>query len=175
MLASNIRFNPYQTGIDAIVCYLAVDEREYKYSTHIWECWENQRICSQACFKNQNKNRVFSFNSKLFGLLSCGDIARYCHSDGQILPKVDIYLNLSHKSLKGWTSQNRIPKKILFDWGKAQLVLCTQQVKNINRYLNNNNYPYIFWKNLSITQDVTQYNLSINDYTVKGIFADVNL
>ena len=173
LLTSNIKFNPYQTGIDAIVCFLDINnENGYKYSTHIWECWEEKKQCSQACFKDQNQNRIFYFNDKLFGLLSCGDIARYCHSDGQILPRVDIYLDLSHKSLKGWSSQNRIPRKILSDWRKAQLVLCTQQVKNTRQYIRTNQYPYIF-TNLQIRIKVISYNLSIDKYILKGIFVDL--
>jgi hypothetical protein len=174
LLTSNIKFNPYEKGIDAIVCFLDVVEEKYKHVTHIWECWEGDSDCSKSCFIEQNKNRVFKLSNKSFGLLSCGDIAGYCHSYGEILPEVDIYLNLSHKSLKGHTSQNHIPSKIL-SWKEAQLILGTQQVKNTGRYLNNK-YPYIFpadkLNNLSLNVSIEKYE---SDDKAKGVFVDLEL
>ena len=139
-------FNPYG-GIDAIVCYIKVENNSYVYRTHLWECWQGKGECNPKYFEEQNESRIFSLGGRTIGLLSCGDIARYCHNDGVLLPKVDIYADLSHKSLIGWSSQNRIPSKMIKIWNKCEYVLITQQVKDISTYLSNREYPYIFPKN----------------------------
>ena len=35
-ISSNLRFNPYDRGIDAAVCYIQVEHNSYVYGTHIW-------------------------------------------------------------------------------------------------------------------------------------------
>jgi len=143
----NTSFNPYDRGIDAIVCYLKVEQNSYAYGTHIWECWQDKGECSKAGIEDQYEKRAFSLGGKRIGLLSCGDIARYCHDDGELLPKVDIYVDLSHRSLGGWTSQNKIPPMLIEDWGKCSYVLVTQQVQYAcTSYLKSKKYPYIFPK-----------------------------
>jgi hypothetical protein len=139
-------FNPYG-GISAVVCHIEVRNNSYIYKTHVWECWQDRDKCNTECFEKQNKSRIFSLGDKTIGLLSCGDIARNCHNDGELLPKVNVYVDLSHKSLRGWSSQNRIPTKLLKDWNKCDHVLIPQQVKDISTYLGDKKYPYIFPKN----------------------------
>ena len=103
------------------------------------------------------------------GLLSCGDIAGYCHNYGMILPQVDVYIDLSHKSLSGHTSQRQIPPKILSSWEKSKYVLITQQVKHVSRYIIDRRYPYIFPQNTP--HDIKLYNIERN----KGVFIDVDI
>ena len=93
LLTDSISFNPFN-GIDSIVTFLNIDSFNYRYVTHIWECWRGKSDCSQKGFFAQNQNRTFEFDGKMFGLLSCGDIARYCHNDSATLPCADIYLDL---------------------------------------------------------------------------------
>ncbi len=94
----------------------------------------------------------------------------YCHKSGNLLPISDIYVDLSHKSLRGWTSQNRIPKKMINNVKKCKYVIVTQQVKNSRKYLKDNKYPYIFPQN--IKQNITE--IKINDQR-KGVLVDINL
>jgi len=175
ILNQHIIFNPYSTGIDAVVCFIDLNNNgNYIYNTHIWECWEETKVgkkCSQPCFLAQNNARLIRFSNYIIGLLSCGDIARYCHDDGKLLPQVDIYIDLSHKSLKGDTSQLKVPPKIVNEWGKADMVIVTQQVKNVNRY-QQKKYPYIFYNNKFVV------NININKYTVgdeKGAYIDIQI
>jgi len=103
--------------------------------------------CSKIGIEDQYQKRVISLSGVTVGLLSCGDIASYCHEKGNLLPKVNIYVDLSHKSLRGHTSQNKIPPKLVNGWNKCNFVLVTQQVQNVYNYLKNQRYPYIFPRN----------------------------
>lgn len=152
LLTEDIKFNPYN-GIDAIVVYLEVNNGKLTYKTHIWECWEDSefKLCDQAGFLKQNKFRFFSLCSKKIGLLSCGDIAKYCHNNMKNLEVCDIYLDLSHASLIGRTSQCRYSPNIIKE-GKANYILGTQQRgtyprKNLKEQRN----PYVFQNKSIIT------------------------
>jgi len=76
-------------------------------------------------------------------LFSCGDICSYCHNFRN-LPIADIYIDLSHMSLRGHTCQNRIPRRLLQE-GYTSVVIITQQVNSssLRRYLNKG-YPFVF-------------------------------
>lgn len=143
-------YNPYD-GIDSVVCFLDVKNDYYEYRTHIWECWRELRKCDQKGFSEQNKNRIFTLRDTKFGLLSCGDVAMYCHNKGKLLPEVDVYLDLSHRSLPGHCSQRQISPRLIDEFQKCSYVFVTQNVGNqtINRYYRERNYPYIFPENNS--------------------------
>ncbi len=64
LLTPNIRFNPFSTGIDALVIALNVKNNKYIYGTHIWECWENRNNCNNKCFENQNPKRVIRIKGR---------------------------------------------------------------------------------------------------------------
>ena len=136
--------NPYG-GIPAVVLYLKVKNNEYVYGTHIWECWRAPRSCNSQCFSAQNRNRVINFRKRKIGLLSCGDIAEYCHNNGQLLPKVDIYVDLSHKFLTGRAFHLRMAS-VLINQNKSKYVFITHQVsrRRIMHYCDTGNYPWIF-------------------------------
>ena len=167
----HIKFNPYDRGIDAVVCFIKkTNNSNYVYGTHIWECWEGKKYCSQTCFLAQNNARVFKVCNYKIGLLSCGDIARYCHDDGKLLPEVDIYIDLSHYSLRGDSSQYKIPKKIINEWKKADMVIVTQQVKSVKKYVNQQKYPYIFHNNrFSVNVNINKYKVSDEE----GVYVDI--
>ena len=173
LLTPNKKFNPFKSGINAIVYFIGKNnENKYQYITHIWQCWEGKQKCCKACFQKQNQSRVIKFYSKKIGLLSCGDIASCCHNNGNLLPNVDIYVDLSHKSLRGLTSQNRISPKIINHWQKANVVLVTQQVNNVRSYIKNQSYPYIFSNpGVRISTKVSLYK--INNKT--GAYVDVEI
>ena len=141
--------NPYG-GIPAVVLYLKVKNNEYVYGTHIWECWRAPRSCNSQCFSAQNRNRVINFRKRKIGLLSCGDIAEYCHNNGQLLPKVDIYVDLSHRSLNYRSSQFNKPHSMIgrrnHDYNACNFVLITHQVtrNTIRRYCRDNYYLWVF-------------------------------
>ncbi len=166
----HIKFNLYG-GIDAVVCFIKkTNNSNYVYGTHIWECWKCKKYCSKKCFSDQNNARVFKVGNYKIGLLSCGDIVSYCHNKGKLLPEVDIYVDLSHYSLRGDTSQYKVSKKIINEWKKADMVIVTQQVKSIKKYVNQQKYPYIFHNNRF------SVNVSINKYEVfneEGVYVDV--
>lgn len=162
-------FNPYN-GIDSIVCYIKVVKKSYAYHTHIWECWQSKDECNSDCFKKQNTNRIFSLDKKKLGLLSCGDIAGYCHDNGNLLPKADVYLDLSHKSLTGRTSQYWIPSKMINDWEKTDYVLVTHQVKDVSKYLKDKEYRFIFPQGVSY--NVKKLSLKAER---KGVLIDIDL
>lgn len=131
---SRYRYNPFE-GLDAAICVLLVKNNEFVYKTHIWEVWQGKGECNQSGFLAQRKRRVFSLNGRRICLLSCGDIADYCHAEGEYLKqlKADIIIDLSHCSLSGDTSQRKVPQKLINE-GIANCVLITQQVKNVERY-----------------------------------------
>lgn len=141
----NTLYNPYK-GIDSIVCFLDVKNNHYEYRTHVWECWADKRGCDQKGFLEQNESRVFTFRGIKFGLLSCGDIAMYCHARGELLPEVDVYLDLSHRSLRGHCSQNVVSRRLIGKWRKCSYVFITQQVVNVQTYIHDR-YRYILPKN----------------------------
>lgn len=163
--------NPYG-GISAVVCFLKVLNKSYVYGTHIWECWSGVDNCDPSNFKKQNKNRLFKLGSVSYGLLSCGDIADYCHNNGILLPEVNIYLDLSHKSLTGRTSQYNVPYDMVNEWKKCKHVLITHQVKSstISKYIRDQYYPFIYPKN-------TNYKIQeiCFDCIRGGALIDVNL
>ena len=163
------KLNPYG-GINAVVTFLNVSNNSFVYGNHIWECWEGKGKCDPSNFEKQNNNRVFKFRNKTFGLLSCGDIARYCHGEGKRLPSVDIYLDLSHSSLRGWSSQNRVPTTLIRTWRKAKQVFVTQQVKDVSTYLYERKYPYIFPK---MTRHTVQ-GLTVGGERL-GVYVDIDL
>lgn len=170
LLAKKIRFNPFDSGIDSVVCFLTIDaNKNYLYETHVWECWEAKKRCGQECFSAQKLKRVVDFMNYRIGLLSCGDISRYCHNSGRILPPVDVYIDLSHKSLRGWAPQRKTSPKIISLWGKSRYVLITQQVNNVSRYIKKRSYPFIFPQNTP--HDIKLYNIDRN----KGVYIDVEI
>ena len=170
LLTQKRRFNTFNIGIDSVVCFLNVDtSNTYLYETHILECWKDKNVCSQECFLKQNPKRVVIYSNYRIGLLSCGDIAGYCHNYGMILPQVDVYVDLSHKSLSGHTSQRKIPPKIISSWGKSRYVLVTQQVKDVLRYIKKRSYPFIFPQNTP--HEIQLYNIDKN----KGVFIDLEI
>lgn len=147
---SEEEFNPYG-GIDAVVAYFDVRRNSYVYRTHIWECWSDINEYGQPdykCFRNQEDLRYIDDFAKgnRIGLLSCGDIARYCHGNGNFLEKAKKYINLSHCSLRGHCSQLKVPPLMINNWRKCEYVFVTQQVRydSILRYLNQNYYSYVF-------------------------------
>ena len=163
---ANQEFNPNPYGgIPAVVLYLKVKNNRFHYRTHIWECWgwNEEGECNSNGFSAQNGSRTFQFRRKIFGLLSCGDIARYCHNNGQRLRKVDIYVDLSHRSLKGRLIHYRMARELISE-NKCCYVLITHQVtrNTIKRYCNNNYYPWIFpnrrYPRIS-TQETTQHEV----------------
>ena len=137
-------YNPYR-GIDSVVCFIDVKNNHYEYRTHIWECWADKRECDQKGFSEQKESRIFTFQSIKFGLLSCGDVAIYCHNRGELLPEVDIYLDLSHRSLRGHCSQNVVSPRLISEWRKCSYIFVTQHVGNIQTYISDK-YRYIFPK-----------------------------
>ena len=165
-----IRFNPFNSGIDAAVCFLTIDaNKNYIYETHILECWKDKNVCSQECFRKQNPKRFVMYDNYRIGLLSCGDISRYCHNNGRILPQVDVYIDLSHKSLRGWAHQRKTSPKIISPWRKSRYVLVTQQVKDVSRYIKKRSYPFIFPQNTP--HEIQLYNIDKN----KGVFIDLEI
>ena len=165
--------HPYQVNSPSVVYFLDINQNNaYQYITNIWECWENKQKCSVRCFRAQNNDRRFRFYSKTVGLLSCGDIAGYCHNNGTFLPYADIYLDLSHESLRGFSSQYWIPPKIINEWKKSHIVIITQQVKSVKRYIRKKRYPYIFSDSFfDINTNIVPYKLN----GLVGVFIDIKI
>ncbi len=163
--------NPYG-GFDAVVAFLKVSGNSYVYGTHIWECWQSKGKCDPSSFEKQNENRVFKFGGTKIGLLSCGDIANYCHDYGKLLPQANTYLDLSHKSLNGRTSQYHVPYDMVEKWRKCKYVLVTHQVKKhtITRYFKDQDYRFIYPETIpfKIHEVYTNRNR-------RGVFIDVNI
>lgn len=165
--------NPF-IGINALVCFLEVDDSNgnYIYKTHIWECWKDQTCCSSKCFSKQNHKRFICFKDQEIGLLSCGDIANDCHEKGELLKNCDLYIDLSHASLTGHTSQAKIPDEMISK-GKSRYVIVTQQVSGPTTILNykKDGYKYIF------PQDTTHQ--CVKRYCVNGkiagVFVDIEI
>lgn len=99
LINRHIHFNPY-SGIDAIVCFLKVNNYNmYEYATHVWECWTS-KSCDQIGFIEQNDKRTIDFKGQTVCLLSCGDILGSCHDSGKNLPNANVYVSLAHMNFK---------------------------------------------------------------------------
>jgi len=160
--------NPYG-GIDAIVCFLDIDQNKYQYKTHIWECWKSSGRCNTIkCFQAQNNKRFFSLNTKKIGLLSCGDMYTYCNKRNGVsyLGNPDVYLDLAHLSLPFQRTCNSVNVNLS---NQAKYVLITQQYQqnNFKIYFHNNSYKLIFPNNS------TQKIQPINNNPLLGYYADV--
>ena len=137
LINNRIVFNPYR-GISAMVCLITVDDNnQYKYVTHIWECWADKGNCDQSGFIEQNDRRLTDINNNKICLLSCGDILSCCHDSGRNLPDANIY----ETNIQNWKNNCDIR------------VLVTQQISRTvfnkldkNYFKKNNNLEYqLIW------------------------------
>ncbi|TES93717.1 MAG: hypothetical protein E3J87_01645 [Candidatus Cloacimonadota bacterium] len=169
LLNSEPRFNPFPTGIDAVVCFLNVNSRNnFIYKTHIWECWQESKDYNIVeCFNAQENNRYFTFKGYCIGLLSCGDMYKYSNNRNGIsyLRQVNIYIALAHSSLKGRTKMSINCNLIHY----ADYIFVTQQERNVSKYIQNGRYPYIFPENTN--HNILPYRINGNE----GVFVDVDI
>jgi len=165
--------NPYN-GINAIVSYLSINNGNFIPTTCIWESWSVKNNCNVNAFRNQR--RIINLNNNnSIGLMSCGDICPYCwNRDTSNLPNANIWIDLSHMSLRGHTCQNRTPLTILRKRNNVNTIIITHQVTEgtLNKYLRDG-YPYIFInQNILAFARISPY---IRNNNLIAIFVDLIL
>ena len=167
--------NPYSSN-KASVIFFKKNNQQLKYKSHIWEVWTAPGRCNAQGFIEQNKKRIITIN-KLgrqykIGLLSCGDIAYECISSNRIkldyLPAVDIYINLSHKSLTGRTPQYNMNEQMFLE-KKCWLNILTHQVslQTLKKYYKEQAYPFVDY--------LSNYNIACHISPINDIYlANIN-
>jgi len=81
-------------GIPAVVSYWKFEDY-WNLDTSILETW-NVKNCDMQNFCKQNTKRVININSFKITILSCGDIQKYCHCNGLLIPDCDVIIDLAH-------------------------------------------------------------------------------